>query len=297
MKLNSEFVSNISDIYGELGKTWLKDLPIHIERICIQWNVQFVKPIPDLSYNFVGIVKIHSGVDAILKMAPVKEHIASEAHWLHCFTSGVATLYEYNELENAILMEQLKPGQSLKSLVKEGKDDDATRIICRTIKNIQSHQIESFAFKHLSEMAYGFDLLIGHIDERLISKAKTLFHEHTNDRKNDVVLHGDLHHDNILSSGDDWKAIDPHGYVGDPVFEVGPMIYNPLDGSFPKDKSLSEIVKRRIAILQEELPFDPQRIKDWTFCMALLSAAWTIEGHGNLPEHVIEVAKVIDGTF
>jgi len=31
-----------------------------------------------------------------------------------------------------------------------------------------------------------------------------------------VLLHGDLHQDNILSHGDDWLVIDPKGVIGFP---------------------------------------------------------------------------------
>jgi streptomycin 6-kinase len=30
-----------------------------------------------------------------------------------------------------------------------------------------------------------------------------------------LVLHGDLHHDNILNDGNDWLTIDPKGIIGE----------------------------------------------------------------------------------
>jgi streptomycin 6-kinase len=35
-----------------------------------------------------------------------------------------------------------------------------------------------------------------------------------------VLLHGDLHQDNILSQGDDWLVIDPKGVIGFPINEI-----------------------------------------------------------------------------
>ena len=44
-----------------------------------------------------------------------------------------------------------------------------------------------------------------------------------------VLLHGDLHHDNILRSGrEGWLAIGPFGVFGDPGFEAGALLYNPI---------------------------------------------------------------------
>lgn len=35
-----------------------------------------------------------------------------------------------------------------------------------------------------------------------------------------VLLHGDLHHDNVIQNKDEWLAIDPHGVIGHPVNEL-----------------------------------------------------------------------------
>src|SRR5690606_26100930 len=44
-------------------------------------------------------------------------------------------------------------------------------------------------------------------------------------------LHGDLHHDNIIGDGHGgWLAIDPHGLIGDPVYDVANIFGNPIDG-------------------------------------------------------------------
>lgn len=136
-------------------------------------------------------------------------------------------------------------------------------------------------------------MLKNQLDNRTLSKAESLFRELTTDRTQAVVLHGDLYHDNILSSGTIWKVIDPHGYVGDPVFEVGAMIYNPGD-YFPHERSISQVVERRLHILAEELQFDPQRIKAWAFCKTALSIAWTVEDHGTIPAFEVNVLSSID---
>jgi streptomycin 6-kinase len=42
-----------------------------------------------------------------------------------------------------------------------------------------------------------------------------------------VLLHGDLHQENILSNGNDWVVIDPKGVVGDPIHEIWACVENP----------------------------------------------------------------------
>lgn len=295
MHLNPTFVSNIRDLYGETGGAWLKDLSSLLARLGEKWNFRFLTVMPHLTYNFVGLAEMMETAEtAVLKMAPGGKNIETEVQWLGCFSQAVPKVYWHDETHHAFLMEKLEPGQSLKTLVKAGDDDAATRIICRTIRELHSHQQKGAEFKHLSELAKSLSVLKNRLDNSMASKAESLFRELTADRTQDVVLHGDLHHDNILSSGSTWKVIDPHGYVGDPVFEVGSMIYNFWD-CFPHS-SIAHVVERRLHILAEELPFDPQRIKSWVFCKTALSIAWTVEDHGTVPEFIVEVLSAIDQT-
>ncbi|MDI9634590.1 aminoglycoside phosphotransferase family protein [Kamptonema cortianum] len=292
--LNSTFVSNLRDLYGKEGEDWINNLSSRVIQLSEKWNFRFLNVMPNLTYNFVALVEvIPTGERAILKMGLRHENIATEVRWLQCFSKGIPKVYWHDDEYHAFLMKCLEPENSLKTLVKIGQDDCATRTLCRTIRDLQSHQQKKSEFPHISELAGSLSSLKNHFDGRMLSKAESLFHELTTDRTKDVVLHGDLHHDNVLSSGATWKVIDPHGYVGDPAFEVGAMIYNPCD-YFPKESSLSQIVERRLKILAEELPFDAKRIKAWAYCRTALSIAWTFEDHGTLPAFEIEIASAID---
>lgn len=295
MKFKSPFTSNIKDIYGEDGAAWLKNLPHQVNQICDHRGLRFLKVMPDLSYNFVAAVEIPAiNETAILKIAPNNDVIGREAIWLQCFDKGVPKVFWFDEAQHALLMEHLSPGESLKPMALIN-DEEATRIICRLIVELQSHQHRSQDFVHLSELAPALTILQDKVDEKLFSQAKTWFAELTAERAIDVLLHGDLHHDNILSSGQEWKAIDPHGYIGDPAFASSTMIYNPGEQWFPKDKSIEQVIHNRLQILIEELPYDPKRIHAWAFCMTMLSIAWTLEGHGHVPAFELRVAEILQG--
>lgn len=296
MQLNSTFISNVHDIYGETGDAWLRDLPNRIQHLSTLWNFRLVNPMPDLSYHFVGLVEMNSTAQtAVIKMAPETGSLVAEMRWLNCIDKGVPGIHASDEVLNAYLMERLEPGHSLKKLVRAGDDDGATRIICQTIRNLQSQHHSDYTFPHLSEVSKILPLLKGNFDAKLLAQAQDLFYDLTLDRSHDIVLHGDLHHDNILFSGSEWKAIDPHGYMGDPAAEVGTMIYNALD-CFPTHQPLSKIVERRLKIMGEELPFDARRIKSWAFCITVLSGAWSFEDHATVPGYILEVATAIDLT-
>jgi streptomycin 6-kinase len=294
MELTPQFRKNIEAVYGETGNLWLQRLPIFIQELEQQWDVRFVKPVAELSFNFVGLVNCNSNNQmAIIKTAPTGEHLVNEVHCMLCFSNATPRVYKHDEERFAFLMEYITPGYSLKKFLKNENDIVATRIIAQTIKELQKNQQKKYTFKHLSDLVGDLKSLYGHMDAKLLAKAGSLFSELTADRSNDVVLHGDLHHDNIIRSGSSWKVIDPHGYLGDPVAEVGVMIRNPMD-SFPNDVSPAQVVETRLNILKEELPFDPQKIKAWSFVMTILSAAWNMHDFNHLAESEIELASLID---
>nr|WP_261986715.1 aminoglycoside phosphotransferase family protein [Actinomadura sp. HBU206391] len=92
-----------------------------------------------------------------------------------------------------------------------------------------------------------------------------------------VVLHGDLHHDNILrATREPWLAIDPHGIVGDPGYEVGALLFNPDPDD--RDESLTALVPQRVEQLADGLAMPVDRVVAWGFVKAVTSDVWSAEG-------------------
>ena len=134
----------------------------------------------------------------------------------------------------------------------------------------------------------------GPVPEKIVSKAEELFKYLTETSTERYLLHGDLHHDNVLSSKRDvWLAIDPMGVVGERAFETAAVLRNPqsklLKYSNPKD-----VLSKRIQILSEELEIDDKRIRQWGIAQTVLSAIWKLEDHGTDWEYCIKVAEILD---
>lgn len=110
------------------------------------------------------------------------------------------------------------------------------------------------------------------------------------------MLHGDLHHDNILrATREPWLAIDPHGVVGDPGYEVGALLYNPDPED--RDEALTALVPSRVEQLADELGMPQERVVAWGFVKAVLSEVWTVEDwSGSAPAPVsraLDVARLL----
>lgn len=291
---NTYFIDNIKEIYLKAGHEWLANLPRQMNKLSAEWEFELTKVMPELSYSFVALVN-YQNKPAIIKIAPKEQSLASERLCLVSFQKDTPAIFHFDENENAILMEYIYPGQSLKNLVIAGHDDQATKIICNIIRELRFQNMpKQHSFKHLADLAPDLNILIDHFDHNLLDKAIHLFQELTQDRSKDILLHGDLHHDNILSSdNNNWKIIDPHGYVGEPTAEVGAMIRNPYN-AFPSDKPLEKVLARRLFILRDELPYDFEHIKAWCYCISVLSVAWTYEGFNKVTDSDIALIQALN---
>jgi streptomycin 6-kinase len=118
----------------------------------------------------------------------------------------------------------------------------------------------------------------------LLDRAEAAFIELTRDRTHDVVLHGDLHHENILwDEVDGWLAIDPKGVVGPRCLEVGRYIQNQLPDDGPVSVAES-LVRERIEIFSAELEMTPETIAAAALVDCVLSHVWSFEDEGPLSE-------------
>ena len=88
-----------------------------------------------------------------------------------------------------------------------------------------------------------------------------------------VVLHGDLHHGNILeNAAGGWTVIDPKGLIGDRAYDVGTWMLNGWPASEPGDQE--SIQRRRVDIFADGLDLPRERIIAGALVHATLVIAW-----------------------
>jgi streptomycin 6-kinase len=72
------------------------------------------------------------------------------------------------------------------------------------------------------------------------------------------VVHGDLHHHNIVRSGERYVAIDPKPYLADREYDVASFLWNPMDNLFEDEAQTERRIKAFVAIGLDEF-----RIRAW----------------------------------
>ena len=136
----------------------------------------------------------------IVKLSSDIESLKQEAVALRCF-SGFGCVKILYEGEGYIIQEYVIPGAPLKSYFSE-KDIFAVKIASKLMKSLHQTLVpKNSGFLHLSDII--FSSKIGRISseelpEFLQQFAINLSIKLLDTCKTDVLLHGDLHHDNIL---------------------------------------------------------------------------------------------------
>lgn len=188
-------------------------------------------------------------------------------------------------------------GPSLKTLVGRGKDAQATEIICDVLEKL--HYSTGRIHKNLPTMEQNFKSLFlrakSELPDSIYSKAAKLARHLIESEQEVRVLHGDIHHENILkSSARGWLAIDPKGVFGERTYDVANTFYNPR--GLIEVTGSRETIKRRCKIFSERLKIDKKRILEYALAYGALSAAWCAED-GQSEEEVLRIARHIQAVL
>lgn len=270
------FENNIIGINGQRGREWLNNLDSVIADLSQKWNLSNLVPFQNLTFNYVLSGVQNSGgnrIPIVLKIGIKHDLLKKEAAALKFFANyGAVKLID--SCEGALLMQKSIPGTSLMSYFPD-RDEEAMEITAKVIKKLHSAKFVDGLFPDIDVLLA--DLYAENsscIPDRLLRKARR-FAEHlqkTTERK--AILHGDLHPDNIIKDGDEWKVIDPQAVVGDPIYELSSYKINPIDelGQHP---NAIEISRNRIAKFSQLMDCDPKRLVQWTFVKTVLCVIWT----------------------
>jgi len=274
----SSLEKNIINVYGKKGKQWLAGLPKLIVKMKIVHGLSDLRPVKNLSYNYV-LSGFQGQQPIILKLGPNIDGFKQEAEALKGF-AGFGVVKVLAEGEGMLLLERAVSGVSLTSYFPE-KDNDAIRIACKCLKRLHQAQItQDHVFPHIENWLIALDKH-WEIPENYLQKAKLLRNDLLNTSSGSILLHGDLHHDNMLQNGDDWIVIDPKGVIGEPAYEVAAFIRNPMP-ELLMHKDVSTIIDNRITQFAKILTLSKQRIIAWCYVQSVLAWAWTLEDNGDV---------------
>jgi streptomycin 6-kinase len=279
-----DFARAIVAFRGADGEAWLRELPSTVDACASRWSLEVGPPILPLFYNYVATANRADGTRLVLKVCFPDDETPTEREALRLFDGrGAVQLIDADEERSALLLERLEPGTKLSELC-ETDDEGATSAAVGVMLNLWrpaplAHNFPTVADwgKGFSRHRASFEGKSGPLPARLFDEAEALFRELNDSAAEPALLHGDLHQGNIIAARrEPWLAIDPKGIVGEPAYEVGALLRNPI-GRILSWPNLARVMGRRVRQLSDELGFERERVRGWGLSQAMLAAVWSCE--------------------
>ncbi|CAB1215581.1 MULTISPECIES: aminoglycoside phosphotransferase family protein [Serratia] len=214
----------------------------------------------------------YRGAAAMLKIA--REQEEKFGGLLMCWWQGEGAARVLAWHEDGILLERAQGSRSLPQMVRDGDDRQATEILCQVVARLHAPRAEPLPeliplhqwFNSLWPAAQAHGGML-RLSARVAAELLTSPREQT-------VLHGDIHHDNVLDFGErGWLVIDPKRLYGERAFDYANIFCNPNYGIATDP----DIFQRRVVQICQLAGLERQRLLQWILAWAGLSAAWFME--------------------
>jgi streptomycin 6-kinase len=254
----------------------------------IRWNL-----IPDgrtiVTHSSSLLPVRRHGVPAMLKVAMEAEE--KRGGLVMSWWNGEGAARVLAQDGHVLLLERAMATRSLAEYSRTGRDDEATRILCVAIATLHRHASRPQP-PNLVDLTLWFRDLWGAAEQRggILALSAAAARELLAHPKDVVVLHGDVHHDNVLDFGArGWLAIDPKGLIGERCFDYANLFCNP-----ETDIAVTEPDRfmRRLDIVADAANIERKRLLQWILAWTGLSAAWWLSDgvHPGIDFRIAELA-------
>lgn len=228
----------------------------------------------------------HDGEPAMLKIATEPEERRGAETMVWWSGEGAARVLAHEG--DALLMERATGERSLAEMARAGRDDEATRVLCAAAARLHAPRSRPLPSSLVPLDAWFRELEPAAVEYGgILAQAARVARELLADQREIVVLHGDIHHGNVLDFGPrGWLAIDPKGLLGERTFDYVNLLRNPDEETALAPGRFA----RQATVIAEVAGLDLARLLRWTVAFCGLSAAWIL-GDGDEPTTDLAIAE------
>ena len=249
------------------GRDWLARLPQLMRECEDAWGLSSAGP--PFVYAFASLaypVDAH-GTPAVLKLQFPDRESEHEADALEAWNGdGAVRLIARDDARRALLLERLEPGTPLTG------HDGAVEVLLGLLPRLwvpapePVHALAEESARWAETLQRGWEAAGRPWERRLLDGALDYLAELPRTQGEQVLLHQDLHPDNVLAAErEPWLVIDPKPLRGEREFAAAPIVRAPELGHDRR------AVLGRLDRLCAELGLDRERARGWTVAQTL---AW-----------------------
>lgn len=278
MEVSTNYKNNIEMMFGDIGKEWLQTIPDKIEKYVKMFNLKNIKLLNELTYNVLIFGESNEFGPVVLKIEiPFKELTIRESTALKLNAGKSACKCYYSNVDDGvILIERLQPGRTLNTIenledrikifnevsekfnIQVGQDTGLPtyrEILDRSI-NLSTEQEQKFSPVN-----------------NLLKVANSVYNDLHSNNESNYLLHSDLFCDNILETDEGWKAIDPHGFIGEKILDTAIFIQKELE----KKDFYKNDVENLLYIMGKNIKLNENDLLKALFVNYVLNICWNIE--------------------
>jgi streptomycin 6-kinase len=225
------------------------------------------------------------GEQAVLKVQKPHRESEHEAAALELWGGdGAIRLLDAEPAEHALLLERCVPGTTLSAAGAEAALDVFVELLPRLWKPAGAPfgTLAAEAAWWADSLEETWERFDRPFERRLLDAALEALQELPPTQGEQVLLHQDLHGDNVLAAErEPWLAIDPKPLVGEREFGIAPIVRSSELGHSRRD------VLERFDRLTSELGLDRERARGWTVGQTI---AWGFghPGHAEVARWLLE---------
>lgn len=274
------FASRVATQEGPAGAAWIARLPGLVAGACDRWQLQLDGPSTHGHVALVIPVRTPDLAAAMLKVSWPHPEAASEAAALrHWAGHGAVRLLAEDAAGWVMLLERLHGDRTLTSVPDA---DVAVTTAAGLLGRLHVDPppgvptVAALAARWIDELGTDWHRLGRPVDRKLLVAAidtcRTLGGEPPL-----RLLHGDFHYDNVLAADrDPWLAIDPKPLIGDPAFEVVPLLRNRW-ADLEATGDIETAVRHRFDAVVDTAALDRDRARAWAITRAVDDTLWATE--------------------
>ena len=270
---------------SEAGRSWLDALPGLVADVASKWSLDIGAPYPGGYASFVAPATTPGGSPVVIKIQYPDRESRHEAAALRAWNGNAAVrLLDHDAERHALLLERCVPGRALSST----GPGNALAVLIELVPQLWVAPPEGVgtlrdeAHRWAESLPRQWEAAGRPFERNLVDAALNAIPELAASAESSVLVHQDLHGDNVLSAERcPWLVIDPKPLAGEREFQAAPIVRSAELGATEAD------VRHRLDRLCTDLDLDIDRTRRWTLVQTL---AWAFE-NGRAHEWHVQVAR------
>jgi streptomycin 6-kinase len=280
MQIPEYFIKKIKQAFGEEGEKWLEELPQTFLKCVKRWDLADFILSNDLSHNLIVFATSPDYGAVALKIGVPHADLFTEMEALQLYGGRhICVCYDLDKELGALLLERFVPGVNL---TNEKGTTKRVKIASDVIANLaiqakDNHELP--AYSDWLDKAFSRARLENKVGQKMLSfidLAERMYGEIEASDRPKFLLHGDLHHYNILQDqNEEWQAIDPKGVIGQACMDTARFMENQLDMVQYEDKKMC--LDEMIDVFSSKFNEPKHIIATCLFIDYVLSTCWHFE--------------------